>query len=362
MSFDHQIESISVGYLQFDPENPRLPSTIDGSNQQAVIAWMLEDATIVELMRSIGSQNYFPGEPLLVVPTINPEHYEVIEGNRRLTAVKLLLNPDLAPIRKKAVAEASAEAKYKPATLPVLVFSSRDEIIHYLGYRHITGIKPWGSLAKAKYLKQLLGTITDVPSSEHHRTLARYIGSRSDVVARLLSGLGVYERIVENDFFDIPGMNEETIDFSILTTALAYTNTARFIGLEDSQDTELTNIDNNRLEELTSWIFKKTPEGGTRIGESRRLKELNSVISKPAALAAFRDFKTLDEAFLLTEEPTKIFRKSITEARIRLINARDYTHMLTEVTQMDSDNLKELLGIVKLIKASIDTKLLEEEE
>ncbi len=45
-------------------------------------------------MLSIGQQGYFPGEPLLAVKSNG--NYIVVEGNRRLAAVKLL-NGDLLP-------------------------------------------------------------------------------------------------------------------------------------------------------------------------------------------------------------------------------------------------------------------------
>jgi hypothetical protein len=69
--------------LEFDPENPRLPSTIDKENEQAVLEWMLDDATIIELMRSIGENGYFEEEPLLVVKSAGRSSgYIVVEGSK----------------------------------------------------------------------------------------------------------------------------------------------------------------------------------------------------------------------------------------------------------------------------------------
>lgn len=56
------IEYISVSNLHFDPENPRLPTTtLDRTNEAEVINWMLRDASIIELMGSIGEKGFFPG-------------------------------------------------------------------------------------------------------------------------------------------------------------------------------------------------------------------------------------------------------------------------------------------------------------
>src|ERR1700730_12102676 len=91
------IQYLPIDDLLFDPKNPRFPFTLDGDNEEEVMEWMLKDATIVELMGSIGVKGYFPGEPLLVVPSKKSDKFYVVEGNRRLCAVKLLNKPHLAP-------------------------------------------------------------------------------------------------------------------------------------------------------------------------------------------------------------------------------------------------------------------------
>src|SRR5690606_34887206 len=142
--------------LAFDPENPRLPESLrkkkDEMDYEAlVINWMLTNENVIELMGSIGEKGYFPAEPLLVVPKEGtPVTYEVVEGNRRLTEVKLLNNREIAETRIQTIKEISNEAKIKPEHLPVIEFSSRNDVIAYLGYKHITGVQSWDSLAKAK--------------------------------------------------------------------------------------------------------------------------------------------------------------------------------------------------------------------
>ena len=179
------VAHISVGLLDFDSLNPRLPNYLNKGDEGEVIEWMLKEANIVELMGSIGTQGYFEGEPLIVVPSkTKPTHYEVVEGNRRLTAVKLLHNPELASTRKVAVLEAAKANPIKPAKLPVLEFGSRDEVLRFLAYRHITGIEPWNPLQKARYLKQLAasGDFKKLKKDELRRRLAKEIGSNSNYV------------------------------------------------------------------------------------------------------------------------------------------------------------------------------------
>jgi hypothetical protein len=231
-------ELVPIESLRFDPDNPRLPSSVDGRKESEVLKWMLENATLPELMAAIGEQGYFVGEPLLVVPANKNKVgvYKVIEGNRRLAAVKLLHDPKLALARPKIVQQISENAKWKPDKLPVLVFDERDDIIFYLGYRHVTGIKEWGPLAKARYLEQIAQKTKGPYSKKKFQEMARTIGSQWDYVAKLLTGFAIYKQMDENNFFGIENLDEESIEFAILTTALSYDNIIAYLGLENATD------------------------------------------------------------------------------------------------------------------------------
>ena len=354
MSDQSKIQNVPIDHLRFDQHNPRLPTTIDGSEKQ-ILEWMLTEGNIPELMASIGASGYFPGEPLFVVRTNKKDTYEVVEGNRRLTAVKLLNNPNLAPSRHRAVRTASAEAKHKPTELPVIVYANRKDLLDFLAYRHITGIKPWEPLAKARYLGQLFDEIKSSRNSieEKYRILARIIGSRSDYVERLLTGLWLYEIIADSGFFKILGLNEESIDFGVLTTALTYTNIREFLGLPDRATPGLPNTNKTSLRDLTTWLFEKNSEGQTRLGESRDLKTLSAVVATPQALAAFRNGTPLKNAGQLTDEPAEIFHEALLAARTDIEQARDHVHLLKKASAIDNDLLDEIQRLATTIRASM---------
>lgn len=355
-----KIENKGVGVLRFDPLNPRLPSKLRGSSDQnAVIEWMLRDATIVELMRAIGEKGYFPGEPLLVVPAKKKDLYDVVEGNRRLCAVKLLVDPDLARSKKISVRAVSAEAKYKPQQLPVIVYENRNQILDYLGYRHITGIKEWDTLAKARHLDDLLGRQKSGSLKEKFRSLARGIGSTANYVARLLTSLRLYEEIAGKSFYEIPELDEETIDFSVLLTALSYQDISLFLKLSGNDDPSLKGLNKSRLRDLTSWVFERDSEGRTRIGESRGLKDLSSIVNKEhsKALAAFRSGTSLSDAVLLTGAPTAIFRTALNNAGKQLNTAKEYSRLVEEPTEGDSKILSEIQEIVGELRIFVDEKI-----
>lgn len=349
-------KEIPIDKLTFDPKNPRLPRTIDGHDTDAVLKWMLKDASIIELMIAIGEKGYFPGEPILVTESNVSGIYDVVEGNRRLCAVRLLSNPQLAPARRSSIETVSKEAKFKPQVLPSIIYEDRNDILAYLGYKHITGVKEWDSLAKARYLKELRDAVTRLKPEEQFKSLARGIGSRADHVRRLLTAFAVYEIIAAESFFKFP-LNEESIEFSILTTALFYQNLYEFIGLERNDDPDFSDIKMARLKELTEWIFVRGNDGKTRLGESRNLASLSAVVKNHKALAHFKSGYSLKDAEVFTGAPTEVFRNAIVNAKKFLLDANETVHNVDEPTQADSDSLLDIQKIARQVRTIVDSKL-----
>jgi hypothetical protein len=308
---EEKYQEISINQLRFDPDNPRLPKNVNGKNDAEIIKRMLEKANLIELMLSIAEQGYFAGELLLVVPS-GDNNYCVIEGNRRLAATKLLLDPKLALTRSASVIEISnslkSEDRESLKKLPVLIFKDRNDILYYLGYRHITGVETWGALAKARYLDQLFDyarqsqrTQSLFPDNENinnpiiFKELAQSIGSRADYVAKILTGFAIYKKLEEKNFFDT-NIDIEESGFSLLTTALGYKNIPKFLGLENNRDVSLEGLNISSLQELVNWMFVKSNGQKTKLGESRNLGLLDNVLSSDIATQKLREGFTLQEA------------------------------------------------------------------
>lgn len=309
--------------LLFDPHNPRLPSSKANASPTDILRYMLEEGNVTDLMLSISEQGYFEGEALLAIPSENqPGKFEVVEGNRRLAAMVLLKNPHLAPIKQATVKEIVKDAKGPPPNeVPVIIYPKREDVLLYLGYRHITGVDQWDSLAKARYLTQLANTIHVQDYQDKLKSLAKIIGSRKDYVHKLLLGYQLYKVIEDNNFYRIEGLNEEAFDFSVLTTATSYKGISNFLGIdEESFENTSDKIDLTNLKDLTEWMFKEN-EGKTRLGESRNLKTLNAVISSPRAILEFREGRSLEEARLFTSEPLELFGILIEQSLLRLKDA-----------------------------------------
>ncbi len=349
---DPEVEFVAVSDLGFDPENPRLPRSVDGGDEGEVLTWMLDDATIIELMDSIGSQGYFSGEPLLITsePAVAPAKFAVIEGNRRLAALKLLLDPDAAPIRQRAVRQSSEEADFHPDSVAAIQFGSRDDVLDYLGYRHVTGVKEWDPLAKARYLDQLAtrDNLTRDPASL--AALARRVGAgrRTDYVKRLLGTLDVYDFAYDRDFFELP-IREEDVEFAVLSTALSYRAIDHFVRPQSEYDRDA-------IRDLFSWLYVER-NGSKVVAESRRLRELAEVVASPAALDALRAGASLEDAHTLTAGPLAAFRELLEAAKTRLATAQGQFARVSGVETSDEEQLSEIFTLARDLRALVRSRL-----
>lgn len=358
---ENQNKMMKVDQLIFDPLNPRLPTSKEGASETEVLEYMILNEKVTDLMLSISEQGYFDGEPLLVVESKQHKgSYEVVEGNRRLAALKLLNDPSKAPRKEELIKEIVNAANQRPEQVPVIIYGSRKDILMYLGYRHITGVEAWNSLAKAKYLHQLYQN--ENPNHDGNRNadgrqkdqekarlqhIAKLIGSRADYVKRLLVGYKVFKTIEDQSFFGIKDVSEENFSFSLLTTALSYSELGDFVNVGDGFNLEgEQEINLDHLGELTKWIFEKE-QGKTRLGESRNLKTLNAVVSNDKALKAFRGGKSLLEASYLSDEPREIFFKAIQDSYNRLKDARDNAHLVEKIDDITLGDIREIFLVAR---------------
>src|SRR5260370_37244249 len=83
-----------VEILDLDPANPRITVSAD-ARQPDLIDYMYRYEALGELAASLARNGYFAEEPLVIVPSSVAGRFVVVEGNRRLAALKILLNQTL---------------------------------------------------------------------------------------------------------------------------------------------------------------------------------------------------------------------------------------------------------------------------
>jgi hypothetical protein len=362
---EQNIIQIGLEKLLLDEENPRLPESVK-RDQLSMIDYIAVSTAIEELMRAIGENGYFLGEPLIAVPHDDGIHFIVVEGNRRLTALKLLQDPANCSNPGTKMREIADRAEHKPTSAPLVLQNTRADVLPYLGFRHITGVTPWEPLAKARYIEQLFNnTNNSLPSKDRYEEVARAIGSRRDHMKRNLNALAVYKVMKDEDFYGIDKLDDQSIKFSVLSTALADDKIGNFIGIAvkdekgdfQSQDPIVNPrvLNKNAIQELSKWLFEKDKKGKTRVGESRNLRLLSSVIDNPKAIAAFRANAPLKIAHQMTSDSTFDFVELLYTAEGKITEAAS---MVATVAYTDDgiDTARRIRENIKLIGDTLKTK------
>jgi hypothetical protein len=347
---------ISINDLHLDPENPRLPERLKNAKEKVILNWMLSDATLIDLMASIAENGFFMGEPILVVQEngINI----VVEGNRRLGAVKLLNNPELAtesPRTVRAISEIANRKKTLPAEIWVYICRDRTEASNYLGFRHVSGVKQWPLTSKARYLYDLFlkKRRTDY---EVYKELAREIGSKGNYVRKLIIGYQAFQIIRTRGWFGMGEyLNEESFDLSLISDVLTSQPTvAEYAGIDINAETPFKNINIETFEQLAKWLYQITATGRTRIGDNRNLRFLTKILQNEEAKKAFiEDGKSINEAAELTDLSDDNIRYYLNEALSNLSEAQKLIHRAKAPTNKDEAILEEITSSADVISAHL---------
>lgn len=342
-------ELLPVASLHFDRNNPRFPPKVAQGPLEDLMQRFVRDERLLEIIESIGNHGFFPGEPLLVVPDGNDD-YRVVEGNRRLAALKLLVRELEPPIGRTSIEEAVEAANFRPKKVPCLVFDDENEILRYLGFRHITGIKAWSALQKARYAERMYQNYKMLPEDEGLRLLARETGSRRDTVGQMLTALKLYDRAEEKNFFGLPIMPEQ-IEFSVLGTALSYSALTEFLGLESRSDIKVKGLEERALKDLFDWLFVIEGRSKPIVTESRNLRKLAAVVSSDTAIKELRKSGNLDQAYELSSGPEEALAGSLRTALRRLETAQT---LVPKVPKISHEHMELAEGLAETAAAVQD--------
>jgi hypothetical protein len=154
--------------LRLDVENPRHDQTKDQRDAIQTIA-REQGEKLLNLARDIVESGLDPTQNFLVLGVteagaVGKETFIVLEGNRRLAALKLLEVPSLLPSdAAPSIVHGFKELTKKytaPIGVPSVVFSTREEARHWLELRHTgqndgVGVVDWGAAEQARFNAQL---------------------------------------------------------------------------------------------------------------------------------------------------------------------------------------------------------------
>ena len=148
-----QTARLSVARLFLDERNPRLGRETSGRTQQEIIQYLFDHDKALDVARSIATHGYFENEPLLAI--FENHHGVVVEGNRRLAALKALKTPDLltGSVGKQVKLLAKKADLDALSTIPVTVAPDRRATDRLLSVRHIgTPVLAWQAENRASFI------------------------------------------------------------------------------------------------------------------------------------------------------------------------------------------------------------------
>jgi len=178
--------------LRLDLNNYRIPTR--PSDQAAALAYLFSSEDVLTAARQILRNGYFDNEVPIVTSTVTAGvlTYEVLEGNRRVSALKALQDPTIVPEHESEVRALlkryALEAEELPTTIRVIVATDRDSAAPHIARLH-SGLskKGWSRDQQATFYYSLLNattTVDDIKAKYPDEDVVRFV--KMAVMRRLL--------------------------------------------------------------------------------------------------------------------------------------------------------------------------------
>jgi ParB-like nuclease domain len=292
---------IAVADLRLDPQNPRLPEELQGAEQPRLLRYLYDNGALDELIRSFADNGFFRHEPLIVVASDDLDGYVVLEGNRRLCALKILLGePDaqeegLEPQLDERVDDARLD---ELRVVPCYLVDDPLDVHQFLGFRHIGGIKTWSAEAKARYLLSETEREAEAGAPNPFGDVARRVGSNAQGVRNSYLALALLRHA--RDEFEIQVRHVMEERFGVWLRCMNAQDIRRYVGLDSPRRYEevreqIVRTSGERLREVVGDL---TPRGEQRpvLWDSRDVTVYGQVLTNPVAHDALRKYEDLTTA------------------------------------------------------------------
>jgi hypothetical protein len=307
------LAKVSPDRLKFDLQNPRLYDQHKSTDAE-IIQYLIEHADLEELLQSISISGYIDFDPLIVMK--EGQNYVVLEGNRRLAAVRLLRSKKLQEELNASVPSITAAKLQQTDSISVRAVKSRADARAYIGFKHINGPAKWDSLAKAQFAAQwLIDEKADIDQ------IARTFGDTHQTVRRLIFGFLVLKQAEANGF-DESRRQSKRFSFSHLYTALTRPGYRSVLGLpENPADSPLKKnpIRPNHLDDLMTvmgWLYGDRENDQPPLIRSQNpdLNRLNNVLLVKVAQKVLYATRDLDRAVEHIEPKSQRFSDALINA------------------------------------------------
>ena len=356
---DVENKKISPAEIDFDYKNPRLtdeygplPTTDDD-----MVGFLYERTDVDELIQSISQNGYLPFDDMVIIKI--GSRYRVLEGNRRLAALRILSNESLRQKLKITIPELPSEVKATIEQIPVKLVHDETKALAYIGFKHVNGPQKWDALAKAKFAVQWLQKGKGIAE------IAKSLGDSHNTVQRLIFGYRVLEQAKRNGFridqITAPGGR---FSFSHLYSALTLAGFQQYLGLQtrqklsDSTD-PISNENLPRLSRVTTWLFGNRSEGKDPIIKRQNpdLNRLSQVLLKSQSRTVLESTGDFKASFDSVEPKAERFITSLVQCAGKADEALKLSSDFDGVDTSVAETTAELSRTVAAIKTIVESKI-----
>lgn len=319
------VTKVPVEWLALDRENPRLVHSSGELSDVDIIAQLYRSEDLSELLQSIAANGYMDIEPLIVLE--GDEELTVLEGNRRLAAIRLFEQPGLADLVSERgrvrVSVPDFDEKFRDTIQEISVYrvESRTDARSFIGFKHINGAARWESYAKARFAAKWYeeGRSQGVTLAD----IAAQIGDRHNTIKRMVNAIYVLDQADDAEVFHLSDRATPRFNFSHLYTALSRAPYMRFLGLAEAWS-RYDPIPNpvpseklNSLREVLTWLYGSQDSGVDPVVRAQNpdIRRLADVLESAEALAELRASGSLADAHLSTHPANERFSESLYRAR-----------------------------------------------
>ena len=300
---------IEVKDLLLDPNNYRF---LDNPNhkkklknkyhlenvQESTLRLLEQDKRyqLSELKKSILANGYVPMERVIVVPYKHKaDTYVVIEGNRRVAALKSLLQENQESVRELDASEVVSFSKIPCAILQTDERSLPHAERVIMGIRHIAGPKPWGAYQQAQLVLELHDN-----EGYDFKNIGDHLGISTVEVARRYRAMKALKTMEEDDLYS----EKSEPDFYRLFHELVSLPDVRTRFGWDSNRETFTDID--RAREFFELIAPREDSGDAKLKTYSDVRKLKLIVGHSKAESVLLDPETsFGDALQALEEETK---------------------------------------------------------
>jgi hypothetical protein len=283
---------VKLDQLLLDPNNPRfaeLGQELDSVPEERFAEAKVQQVTyekmksnkfeVAELRDTIKNLGFLPMDRLVVRKWNGGDSFVVVEGNRRVTALRWLM--ELHEAGKEQLDE---DQKINLTQLKVLLLdddNAPDDVKWILpGLRHVSGIKEWGAYQKARAVYELRS------GGKSARETAQSLGLATKTANQLWrSYLALNQMKADEEYEDYA----EPHMYSYFEEVFKRPNVRDWLNWSDEEERFLNDTG---VREFYGWMVGEVGDDGElgdpKLPEAKSVRGLGEILDDQAAMSVFR--------------------------------------------------------------------------